>query len=85
MQGKLSNTVKWSTFCVSFVLMLTIFFVFFVCVFCYVILPERQHQPGITSKVRFGMVSINPVTNYAVLPTAVETSAETLLMRMPNS
>ena len=50
--GKLSNTVKWSTFCVSFVHMLTILS----WLKCF------KTNYLVTSNVQFGMISINPVT-----------------------
>ena len=53
--GKLFNTVIWSTFCVSFICVLTILG----WLQCFEIFKINYL---VTSNVRFGMVSINPVT-----------------------
>ena len=53
----LLNTVKWSTFCVNFIRVLTIL----VWLQCFKI------DYLVTSNVRFEMVSINPVTFYVLL------------------
>ena len=55
MLGKLLNTVKWSTFCVSFIRVLTILG----WLWCIEIFKIDYL---VTSNVRFGLVSINPVT-----------------------
>ena len=55
--GKLLNTVKWSTFWVSFIRVLTILG----WLWCIEIFKIDYL---VTFNVRFGLVSINPVTNY---------------------
>ena len=60
MLGKLLNTVKWSNFCASFIRVLTILG----WLWCFEIFKIDYF---VTSNVRFGMVSINPVTYYAVM------------------
>jgi len=63
---KLSNTVKWSTFCVSFVRILTILgWLYYFKIF--------KIDYLVTSNVRFGMVSVNPVT--FLMQVFVKTSA----------
>ena len=55
--GKLLNTVKWSTFWVSFIRVLTILG-WLLCI------DNFKIDYLVTSNVRFGSVSINPVTYY---------------------
>ena len=55
MLGNLLNSVKWSTFCVSFVRV----FITLGWLQCYEIFKIDYL---VTSNVRFGTVSINPVT-----------------------
>jgi len=54
--GKLLNTVRWFTFCVSFIRVLTILG----WLHCFKIFKIDYL---VTSNVQFGTVSINPVTN----------------------